>query len=109
MLSDRAENIAGAGDMRQVDLGLDFFTGRPRRARSLACAVRFACASKVRTHFLGLVLFQGAGMRLLLRHTDFGEDVENRLALDLQFSRQIVNSNLAHPLPVSSRFPPNRS
>jgi len=37
-------------------------------------------------------------MGLLLGDSDFGKNVENRLAFDFQFSGQIVDSNLAHPL-----------
>src|SRR5581483_8102515 len=36
-------------------------------------------------------------MRLLLRHSDKRQRVENGLALDFQFSREIVDSNLTHP------------
>ena len=36
-------------------------------------------------------------MRLLLSDADFGQHVENRLALDFQFPGQIVDSNLTHP------------
>jgi len=89
--------------MRQVDLGFDLFTRRPAGTPRLGRSVRFASGStKVRTHFLRFVVLQGTGMCLLLRHPDFGKDVENRLALDFQFSGQIVDSNLAHPPPVSS-------
>jgi hypothetical protein len=52
----------------------------------------------MRAHFNGFVIFNGTGMRLLLGDSDFGKNVENRLAFDFQFSGQIVNSNLAHPL-----------
>src|SRR5689334_6361416 len=41
-------------------------------------------------------------MRLLLRHSDKRQRVENGLALDFQFSREIVDSNLTHP---AFRFP----
>lgn len=50
------------------------------------------------------VFFQRTGMRLLFRNADFLEDVQNRLALDFQFARQIVDSNLTHP--PSRFFPP---
>src|ERR1700691_4547643 len=52
----------------------------------------------MRAHFNGFVIFNGTGMGLLLGDPDFKQHVENRLALDFQFSGQIVNSNLAHPL-----------
>ena len=47
---------------------------------------------------LRFVLFKRAGVRLLLGNTDDRESVKNRLALDFQFPRQIIDSNLAHPL-----------
>jgi hypothetical protein len=34
---------------------------------------------------------------LLFRDANFRENIENNLALDFQFSRQIVNSNFTHP------------
>jgi len=42
-------------------------------------------------------------MRLLFGHTHRGQSVENRLALDLQFARQIIDSNFTHPSPI--RYP----
>jgi len=48
-----------------------------------------------------LVLFERAGVSFFLRYTYNGKNVKNRLALDFQFPRQIIDSNLAHPL---SRF-----
>lgn len=36
-------------------------------------------------------------MRLLLGHPDLRQCVQNGLALDFQFSREIVYSNLTHP------------
>jgi hypothetical protein len=52
-----------------------------------------------------LVLFERTGMRFLLRDTNQGKNVKNCLALDLQFSCQIVNSNLTHPLRFLSIVP----
>ena len=43
------------------------------------------------------MVFDGTGMRFLLGHSDLRQRVENGLALDFQFSREIVNSNLTHP------------
>jgi hypothetical protein len=54
------------------------------------------------SHFFRLVFLERTRMRLLLRNSDFGKHIENRLALDFKFSRQIVNSNLTHPLLGSS-------
>ena len=43
-------------------------------------------------------------MRFLFRYTDRGQNIKNFPALDFQFTGQIVNSNLAHPLIVSYSF-----
>ena len=39
----------------------------------------------------------GTGVRFLFGHSDERKHVENRFALDFQLSREIVDSNLAHP------------
>lgn len=45
-------------------------------------------------------------MSLLLCNTDLREDIKNSLALDFQFSRQIINSNLIyHPPSIFLRNP----
>jgi hypothetical protein len=54
------------------------------------------------SHFFCFVVLDGTGMRLLLRHSDKRQRVENGLALHFQFSREIVDSNLTHP---AFRFP----
>jgi hypothetical protein len=56
----------------------------------------------MRSYFFRLVFLERTRMRLLLRNPDFGKHIENGLALDFQFSRQIINSNLTHPLLDSS-------
>jgi hypothetical protein len=38
------------------------------------------------TDFFGLVLFERAGMRLLLSDADFGQHIEDGFAFDFQFS-----------------------
>jgi hypothetical protein len=48
-------------------------------------------------HLLRFMVFDGAGMRLLLGHPDLRQRVQNGLAFDFQFSREIVYSNLTHP------------
>jgi hypothetical protein len=55
-------------------------------------------------HELSFVLFKRAGMRFFLGDTDLGQHVKNSLALDLQLTGQIIDSNL-HPLSVSSSCP----
>jgi hypothetical protein len=79
----------------EVDLGLDFV--------SFACGTRrpgwssLSSGAEMRPHFICFVVFKRTGMGFLFGDTNFRQDVKNRLALDLQFSRQIVNSNLTHP------------
>lgn len=57
-------------------------------------------------NFFGFVLFQGTGMRFLLGDADFGQHIENCLALNFQLSGQVVDSNLTHsPLSSSNSSP----
>jgi hypothetical protein len=97
LLPDGVQNIAGAGNAGKVDLGLDFVAFRAAGTRRLGRARRLTGGgTEVRPHFDGFVIFDGTGMGLLLGDSDFQQHVENRLALDFQFSGQIVDSNLAH-------------
>ena len=83
--------------MGEVDLGLDLIgvgTARPRRT---AGGLRGGGSAEAGTHFIRFVVFERTGMALFLGNSDFGKHIENGLAFDFQFSRQIVDSNLAHP------------
>jgi len=96
--ADGTHHIAGLGNVRQIDLGPDFIAIGARGASGTACGLRFARSrTKMSPHLLRFVLLDGTGVRLFLGDPDFQQDVKDRLALDLQFSGQIVNSNLAHP------------
>jgi hypothetical protein len=64
--------------------------------------------AKALTYQLGFVVFQRTGMRLLLGNADLGQDVKNGLALDLQLTGQIIDSNL-HPVSVPLPVPPGSS
>ena len=98
MLADGTENIAGTGDVREIDLGLDLIGFGTRGTRGLRRRLRLpAGAAKMSPHLLGFVFFKRAGMRFLLGDSDFEQHIEDRLALNFQFSGQIVDSNLAHP------------
>jgi hypothetical protein len=44
----------------------------------------------------GDVLVDGAGVRLLLGHSQFGEPIENLVSLNFQLTRQLVDANLLH-------------
>jgi hypothetical protein len=83
--------------MRQINLGFYFFLAA-QGARGLACCCGgVGGAANVGAYFFGFVLFEGTGVRLLLGHADERQHVKNRLALDFQFSGEIVDSNLTHP------------
>jgi hypothetical protein len=91
------EYISRMGNLRQVNLGLDFFFAA-QRARGLGrMRRRFGQAAEMAPHLFRFVLLERTGMRLLLGHSDERQHVENRLALDFQLSGEIVDSNLAHP------------
>src|ERR1035438_5869347 len=99
LLRDGPQHVSGARNMREVDLGLDFFFAmsgtrrRPCRTRG-----RIGTAAEMLAHQIRFVVFQGTGVRFLLRDAYRGEGVKNFLALDFQLTGQIVNSNLTHPL-----------
>jgi hypothetical protein len=104
-LLDRAQHITGTRDMREIDLGLDLFFGTSGARRSCRCVIVVGVGPDMLTDEFCLVLLKRAGMRFLLRDTNYGKNVKNCLALDLQFSCQIVDSNLTHPLRFLSVMP----
>jgi hypothetical protein len=97
LLRDGAQYISRPRNMREIDLGLDlFFAARGtrgfRRTRR-----RVGTAAEIFAHQVRFVIFQRTGVRLLLRNAHRGQHVKNFLALDLQLTGQIVDSNLTHP------------
>jgi hypothetical protein len=88
--------------MGQVDLGLDLVFAASGAGRFRGSWRVIGASAETFANQFRLVLFQRTRMRFFLGNADFQKDVKNRLALDLQFPCQIVNSNLAHPL----SFPP---
>ena len=90
-LRDGLQHIARLGDVRQVNLGLELVR-RGRRGARAAGSGRLL--RNVLLDALRLVFFDRAGVRFLLGDADFGKNVENLPALDLEFSRQIIDSNL---------------
>jgi hypothetical protein len=52
---------------------------------------------EVRTHFGRFLFLERTGMRFTRAQAQLRQYVENLAALDFQLSRQIVDSNLAHP------------
>jgi len=97
LLGNGFENVPRAGDVRQVNLGFDFFFAAQRAGWLGPVSRRFGQAAEVGPHLFRFMLFERTGMGLLLGHSDERQHVENGLALDFQFSGEIVDSNLAHP------------
>lgn len=97
---DGPQHIAGPGDVREVDLGLDLVFGVDGTRGLGGTRSGFGVGLKALADQFRLVLFQRTGVRLLFRDADLGQNVKNGFALDLQLTGQIIDSNL-HP----SRFP----
>ena len=91
LLQDGLQHIARFGDVRQIDLGL----GRSFGARSARCSG--LAALQICAHTISLVILKRAGVRFLLGDSYSIENIKNRLALDFQFTRQIIDSNFTHP------------
>ncbi len=94
------QHIARLGNPCQVNLGLDLTGQRTRcclggTGRSLSRSIRLP--AEMLPHLLGLFRLNRAGMSLFLADADLRQKVENFLALDFQFPRQIVDANLFHP------------
>jgi hypothetical protein len=97
LLRNRFEHISRTGDVRQINLGLDFFFAA-KRARGLGSRrLRFVRAPNVGPDLYRFVLLDRTGVRFFLRHPDEHQRVENGFALNFQLSGEIVDSNLAHP------------
>ncbi len=112
LADDGFKNISRLGDVRQVNLGLDFVRLSASAMARFGCSVGFAGAAQFRAHLFGFMLFQRTGVGLLLGDPNFGKHIKNRLALDFQFPGQIVDSNLAHlpsifELSAKSSFQPH--
>ncbi len=94
--------------MRQIDLGLEIIFPVSGSCSALGCASpRIRAAAKTFTHQVCFVVFDGTGVRLLLRDAHFQQYVKNFLALDFQLTGQIVDSNLTHPLSFPLLVPLN--
>jgi len=109
LLVNKLQHIAGLGDVRQVDLGLDFVGFGARCASRLGRSLSCGGSLEVGAHFFCLMIFNGTGVSLLLRHTDQSQHIENGFAFDFELSCQIVDSNLTHPPSCSSAMSATRS
>ena len=97
LLRNCFEHISGAGNVRQINFGLDFFFAAKWTRGFGSRRLRFGRAANVGPHFYRFVLLDRTGVRLFLRHPDEHQRVENGFALNFQLSGEIVDSNLAHP------------
>ena len=97
LADDGPESVTGLGNIREVDLGLDFIAVGASRPGRPTGTLRRAGNAETGTHFVRFMVFERTGMALLLGDSDFGKHIENGLAFDFQLSCQIVDSNLAHP------------
>jgi hypothetical protein len=92
LLRDRLQYIAGFGDMRQVDLGLELIHRRAA-ARAAARRARFAMLLVVLLDLLGFIHFDRARVRLLFCNSDLYKKVKDHFALNLKFSCEVINSD----------------
>ena len=88
--------------MGEVNLGLDAIGLRATLARRFCRTRALSGGAEVRSNFIGFVVFQRTGMRLLLGDANFHQHIENGFAFYFQLPGQIVNSNLTHPPLFSS-------
>ncbi len=97
LADDGPESVTGLGNIREVDLSLDFIAVGARRPGRPTGTLRRAGNAETGTDFVRFMVFERTGMALLLGDSDFGKHIENGLTFDFQLSCQIVDSNLAHP------------
>ncbi len=97
LFAQQIQHIARLGNVREIDLGLDFIGIGAAGARGLTCSLRFVGLAEVGADLLRVVLFERAGVGFLLSDSGLDQHIKNSLTLDFQFPGQIVDSNLAHP------------
>ena len=88
------KHIAGLGNVGEIDLGLDLLLARAGTAFTSGCSS--ALSGKMLADTIGFVELDGTRVGLLFRHSDFGKNVKNCLALDFELPGQIVDSNFTH-------------
>jgi hypothetical protein len=88
--------------MGQVNFGLDAIRFGATLARRSRRTWTLSGRAEVRSNFVGFVVFQRTGMRLLLCDANFRQHIENGFAFYFQLPGQVVNSNLTHPPLFSS-------
>jgi hypothetical protein len=70
LLGNGFQHISGTGDVRQIDLGLDFFFAAQRTCGAGRRRLRLGRATDVLTHLFRFMFLERTGMGLLLRHSD---------------------------------------
>ena len=106
--AQQIRNVAGFGNMREIDLGFDLTLSSSRSA-TVSRRARCALPGKKLADTFGFVDFDRTRVRLLFRYPDFGKDIKDSFALDFQLPRQIVDSNFTHPPVFSPKNPVRRS
>jgi hypothetical protein len=81
--------------MRKIDFGCNGLGAARRSAARVAR--RFGSTLKLSANLFGLMILNRAGVGLAFTQAEFSQHVKNLTALDFHLSREIVNSNLAHP------------
>jgi hypothetical protein len=92
---DGPQNVAGLGDVGEIDFRNDALGSFGRRGAGAAS--RVLAALKMRANLVGLIVFQRTGVGLAACQAEFRQYVKNLLALDFHLAREIVDSNLTHP------------
>jgi hypothetical protein len=97
LADDRLQGVTRLGNVREINLGFDLVSFGAARSLRPAAGRRLAGRAETGSYLFRFVLFKRTGMTLFLGDSHFWKHVENRLTLNFQLSRQIVDSNLAHP------------
>ncbi len=96
LLLDGPQNIAGTGDVGEIEFRPDlFFFARSTGRRSAGKGFSFRFL-KVLPDPRGLFDRDGAGVRFLLGDADLWQDIQDSLTFHFQFPCQIVDANLIH-------------
>jgi hypothetical protein len=77
LADDGFKSVAGLGNMREVDLGLDFIGVGTSRTGRPAGTLRRAGNAQADTHFFRFMVFERTGMALLFGDSDFRKYIEN--------------------------------
>jgi hypothetical protein len=96
-------HVAGLGDVGEIDLRRNCLCGARRRSAAVARCPRSTL--KLRTNFVGLVVFNRTGVGLALSQTELCQHVKNLTAFHFHLAREIVDSNLTHPPLFKTRDP----